>query len=81
LYINFILYLIYDCGRHQGQSIIYTKILASDLHKEVPKVLRRIMANSIRKKQQFSLEILSKNLNEALKDPNNALKSQPQLLL
>jgi hypothetical protein len=39
------------------------------------------MANSIRKKQQFSLEILSKNLNEALKDPNNALKSQPQLLL
>jgi hypothetical protein len=39
------------------------------------------MANSIRKKHQFSLQTLSNNLNEVLQDLDNALKSQPQLLL
>jgi hypothetical protein len=39
------------------------------------------MANSIRKKHQFSVQILSNNLNEVLQDLDNALKSQPHLLL
>jgi hypothetical protein len=39
------------------------------------------MAKSIKKKRQISLEKLSNNLNEALQDLDNALKSQPQLLL
>jgi len=50
------------------------------LAQEVSKVLR-VMANSIRKKHQFSLQTLSNNLNEVLQDLDNALKSQPQLLL
>jgi len=50
------------------------------LAQEVSKVLR-VMANSIRNKRQFSLETLSNNLSEALKDLDNVLKSQPQLLL
>lgn len=50
------------------------------LAQEVSNVLR-IMANSIRKKHQFSLQVLSNNLNEALQNLDNALKSQPQLLL
>ncbi|XP_058754931.1 aluminum-activated malate transporter 14-like [Vicia villosa] len=70
------------------QSEIQTPRSIRDLYKdsciklaqEVSKVLR-IMANSIRKKHQFSLQILSNNLNEALQDLDNALKSQPQLLL
>jgi len=50
------------------------------LAQEVSKVLR-VMANNIRKKHQFSLQILSNNLNEALQDLDSVLKSQPQLLL
>jgi len=50
------------------------------LAQEVSKVLR-VMANSIRNKRQFSLQILSNNLNEALQDLDSVLKSQPQLLL
>ncbi|CAI8601712.1 unnamed protein product [Vicia faba] len=70
------------------QSEIQTPRSIRDLYKdsciklaqEVSKVLR-IMADSIRKKHQFSLQVLSNNLNEALQDLDNALKSQPQLLL
>ncbi|KAK2405568.1 aluminum-activated malate transporter [Trifolium repens] len=70
------------------QSEIQTPRSIRDLYKdscirlaqEVSKVLR-MMADSIRKKQQFSLQSLSKNLNEALKDLDKALKMQPQLLL
>ncbi|KAK7343297.1 hypothetical protein VNO77_11940 [Canavalia gladiata] len=50
------------------------------LAEEVSKVLREL-ANSIRNNHQFSPQILSNNLHEALHDLNNALKSQPQLLL
>ncbi|KAK7343298.1 hypothetical protein VNO77_11942 [Canavalia gladiata] len=50
------------------------------LAEEVSKVLM-VLANSIRTNRQFSLQRLSNNLNEALQDLNNALKSQPQLLL
>lgn len=50
------------------------------LAQEVSKVLREL-ASSIRNKRQFSPQILSYNLNEALRDLDNALKSQPQLLL
>ncbi|XP_004497252.1 aluminum-activated malate transporter 12-like isoform X2 [Cicer arietinum] len=70
------------------QSEIQTPRSIRDLYKDsciklaqqVSKVLR-VMANSIKKKHQFSLEKLSNNLNEALQDLDNALKSQPQLLL
>ncbi|KAK7390773.1 hypothetical protein VNO78_18841 [Psophocarpus tetragonolobus] len=50
------------------------------LGEEVSKVLREL-ANSTRNNRQFSRETLSNNLNEALKDLDNALKSQPQLVL
>ncbi|TKY50685.1 Aluminum-activated malate transporter 12 [Spatholobus suberectus] len=50
------------------------------LAEEVSKVLREL-ANSIRNNRQFSPQTLSNNLNEALQDLDNALKSQPQLLL
>ncbi|XP_028219700.1 aluminum-activated malate transporter 12-like [Glycine soja] len=50
------------------------------LGEEVSKVLREL-ANSIRNKRQFSPQTLSNNLNEALQDLDNALKSQPQLVL
>ncbi|CAJ2630995.1 aluminum-activated malate transporter 12-like [Trifolium pratense] len=70
------------------QSEIQTPRSIRDLYKdsciklaqEVSKVLR-VMAKSIKKKRQFSLDKLSNNLNEALQDLDNALKSQPQLLL
>ncbi|KEH44440.1 putative aluminum-activated malate transporter [Medicago truncatula] len=70
------------------QSEIQTPRSIRDLYKdscirlaqEVSKVLRA-MANSIRKKHKFSLQILSNNLNEALQDLDGVLKSQPQLLL
>ncbi|WJX15383.1 hypothetical protein P8452_05531 [Trifolium repens] len=70
------------------QSEIQTPRSIRDLYKdsciklaqEVSKVLR-VMAKSIKKKRQISLEKLSNNLNEALQDLDNALKSQPQLLL
>ncbi|XP_020209919.1 aluminum-activated malate transporter 12 [Cajanus cajan] len=47
---------------------------------EVSEVLREL-AKSIRNNSQFSPETLSNNLNEALQDLDNALKSQPQLVL
>ncbi|KAK7270131.1 hypothetical protein RIF29_23052 [Crotalaria pallida] len=50
------------------------------LAEEVCKVLREL-ANSIRNTRQLSPQLLSNNLNEALEDLNNALKSQPQLFL
>ncbi|XP_027364826.1 aluminum-activated malate transporter 12-like [Abrus precatorius] len=50
------------------------------LAEEVSKVLGEL-ANSIRNNRQFSPQILSNNLNEALQDLDNVLKSQPQLLL
>ncbi|PNY06190.1 aluminum-activated malate transporter 12-like protein [Trifolium pratense] len=70
------------------QSEIQTPMSIRDLYKdscirlaqEVSKILR-VMANSIRKKHQFSVQILSNNLNEVLQDLDNALKSQPHLLL
>ncbi|KAK2405566.1 aluminum-activated malate transporter [Trifolium repens] len=70
------------------QSEIQTPRSIRDLYKdsciklaqEVSKVLR-VMANSIRKKHQFSAQKLSNNLNEVLQDLDNALKSQPHLLL
>ncbi|XP_061362755.1 aluminum-activated malate transporter 12-like [Gastrolobium bilobum] len=49
------------------------------LAEEVSKVLREL-ANSIRNNHQFSPQI-SNNVNEALQDLDNALKSHPQLLL
>ncbi|RDX70476.1 Aluminum-activated malate transporter 12, partial [Mucuna pruriens] len=50
------------------------------LAEEVSKVLREL-ANSIRDNRQFSPQKLSNNLKEALQDLDNALKSQPQLVL
>ncbi|CAJ1977683.1 unnamed protein product [Sphenostylis stenocarpa] len=50
------------------------------LGEEVSKVLREL-ANSIRNNRQFSPETLSNNLKEALEDLDDALKSQPQLVL
>ncbi|OIW12766.1 hypothetical protein TanjilG_24699 [Lupinus angustifolius] len=50
------------------------------LAEEVCKVLREL-ANSIRNTRQLSPQLLSTNLNEALQDLNNALKSHPQLFL
>ena len=50
------------------------------LGEEVSNVLREL-ANSIRNNRQFSPQTLSNNLNEALQDLDNALKSQPQLVL
>jgi len=50
------------------------------LGEEVSKVLREL-ANSIRNNRQFSPQTLSNNLKEALQDLDNALKSQPQLVL
>lgn len=41
----------------------------------------RELANSIRNKRQFSPQVLSENLNEALQNLNDDLKSQPQLFL
>ncbi|XP_027364825.1 aluminum-activated malate transporter 12-like [Abrus precatorius] len=50
------------------------------LAEEVSKALRKL-ANSIRHKRQFSSQALSDDLNEALQNLNNDLKSQPQLFL
>ncbi|KAH1140576.1 hypothetical protein GYH30_029455 [Glycine max] len=70
------------------QSEIQTPKSISTLYKdscmrlgeEVSNVLREL-ANSIRNNRQFSPQTLSNNLNEALQDLDNALKSQPQLVL
>lgn len=50
------------------------------LAEEVSKALREL-ANSIRNKRQFCPQVLSENLNEALQNLNNDLKSQPQLFV
>ncbi|XP_028184430.1 aluminum-activated malate transporter 12-like [Glycine soja] len=75
---------LHGCLRSEIQTPKSIRALYKDscmrLGEEVSKVLREL-ANSIRNNSQFSTQTLSNNLNEALQDLDNALKSQPQLVL
>ncbi|ESW14737.1 hypothetical protein PHAVU_007G013300 [Phaseolus vulgaris] len=83
-YFSYTVVALHGCLQSEIQTPKSIRALYKDscirLGEEVSKVLREL-SNSIRNKRQFSPEKLSNNLKKALEDLDNALKSQPQLVL
>ncbi|KAK6935003.1 Aluminum-activated malate transporter [Dillenia turbinata] len=75
---------LHGCLQTEIQAPLSVRVLFKDpctrVASEVTKVLMEL-ANSIRHHRHCSPELLSDHLHEALKDLNNAIKSQPRLFL
>ncbi|XP_059302476.1 aluminum-activated malate transporter 12-like [Lycium ferocissimum] len=81
---GYTLVALHGCLRTEIKTPRSVRVLFKDpcnrLAREVTKALREL-GDSIRNRRQYSPEILSNNVHEALQDLINALKSQPKLFL